>query len=216
MCCHLFGNTCRTTAELAGKQTFDEFICGIPPESVSGSICRYNSADTQALGMLLRGATGEPLSDYMSRNLLEPLCMEDPSFWITDQSGIEMVLGGLNVTARDFAKIGEMYRNLGKVDGKQLVPESWVSASTYIESPHLAPGQVTVGGHKFVFGYGYQWWIPSTDNVEFSAIGIYNQFVYVDPSTRTTIVKLSANPSYGVSENESDNKDEENLEMASH
>jgi CubicO group peptidase (beta-lactamase class C family) len=112
--------------------------------------------------------------------------------WITDQSGIEMVLGGLNVTARDFAKIGEMFRNLGKVDGKQLVLESWVSASTHIESPHLAPGQVTVGGHKFAFGYGYQWWVPST---------------------RTTIVKLSANPSYGVSENESDNKDEENLEM---
>lgn len=142
--------------------------------------------------MLLRGATGEPLSDYMSRHLLEPLGMEDPSFWITDQSGIEMVLGGLNVTARDFAKIGEMFRNLGKVDGKQLVLESWVSASTHIESPHLAPGQVTVGGHKFAFGYGYQWWVPST---------------------RTTIVKLSANPSYGVSENESDNKDEENLEM---
>ena len=71
--------------------------------------------------MLLRWATGEPLSDYISRNLLEPLGMEDPSFWITDQSGIEMVLGGLNVTARDFAKIGEMLRNLGKVDGKQLV-----------------------------------------------------------------------------------------------
>ena len=216
MCCHIFGNTCRTTAELAGKQTFDEFVCGIPPESAPGSIIRYNPADTQALGMLFRGATGEPLSDYMSRNLLEPLGMEDPSFWITDQSGIEMVLGGLNVTARDFGKIGEMYRNLGKVDSKQLVPESWVSASTHIESPHLAPGQVTVGGHKFAFGYGYQWWIPSKDNGEFSAISIYNQFVHVDPSTRTTIVKLSANPSYGVTENESDNKDEENLEMASH
>jgi hypothetical protein len=54
------------------------------------------------------------------------------------------------------------------------------------------------------------------DNGDFSEFSIYNQFVHVDPSTRTTIVKLSANPSYGVTENESDNKDEENLEMASH
>jgi len=200
-------------AVLAGKQSFDEFVCGIPPEWLPGSECRYNSADTQALGMLLRGATGEPLADYMSRNLLEPLGMEDPSYWITDQSGIEMVLGGLNMTARDFAKIGELYRNGGKVGTQQLVPASWVNASTQIALPHLAPGQVTVGGHKFAFGYGYQWWIPAGDLGEFSAIGIYNQFVYVDPSSRTTIVKLSANPSYGISENESDNKDEENMEL---
>lgn len=198
---------------LAGEGTFDEFVCGIAPESAPGSLCRYNSADTQALGMLLRGATGEPLADYMSRSLLEPLGMEDPSFWITDNSGTEMVLGGLNMTARDFAKIGELYRNGGKVAEKQLVPASWVNASTHIASPHLAPGQVTVGGHKFAFGYAYQWWIPSGDLGEFSAIGIYNQFVYVDPSSRTTIVKLSANPSYGISENEADNKDEENMEL---
>ena len=80
-------------AVLAGEGTLDKFVCGIPPESAAGSLCRYNSADTQALGMLLRGATGEPLADYMSRTLLEPLGMEDPSFWITDQSGTEMVLG---------------------------------------------------------------------------------------------------------------------------
>lgn len=200
-------------AVLAGEGTLDKFVCGIPPESAAGSLCRYNSADTQALGMLLRGATGEPLADYMSRTLLEPLGMEDPSFWITDQSGTEMVLGGLNMTARDFAKIGELYRNGGEVGKKQLVPASWVNASTRIASPHLAPGQVTVGGHKFAFGYGYQWWIPSSDLGEFSAIGIYNQFVYVDPSSRATIVKLSANPSYGISENEAENKDEENMEL---
>lgn len=88
-----------------------------------------------------------------------------------------------------------------------------VNASTHISSPHLTPGQVTVGGHKFAFGYGYQWWISSGDQSEFSAIGIYSQFVYVDSSSRTTIVKLSANPSYGVSADESDNKDEENLEL---
>lgn len=200
-------------AVMAGKQTLDEFVCGIVPESEPGTICRYNSADTQALGMLLRGATGEALSDYMFRNLLDPLGMEDPSYWITDQSGVEMVLGGLNMTARDFAKIGELYRNDGQINGEQVVPGSWVRASTTSDSMHLAPGEVIVGGHKFGFGYGYQWWIPAGDRGEFSAIGVYNQFVFVDPISRATLVKLSANPSYGISEKESDNKDEENLAM---
>ena len=200
-------------AVMAGERTLDDFVCAIVPEAEPGSVCRYNSADTQALGMLLRGATGGSLSDYMFENLLQPLGMEDPSFWLTDQSGIEMVLAGLNMTARDFGKIGELYRNGGYVDGAEVVPESWVKKSTQTPTGHLAPGQVTVGGHKFPFGYGYQWWIPAGDRGEFSAIGVYNQFVFVDPVSRATVVKLSANPSYGISEDESDNKDEENLEM---
>lgn len=203
----------RLGAVMAGQQTLDDFVCGIERANAPGTLCQYNSAETQALGMLLRGATGESLSTFMSRTLLEPMGMQDPSYWITDQVGVEMVLGGLNMTARDYLKLGELYRNNGKVGDLQLVPEAWVRASTTPSSAHLQPGQVIVGGHAFGFGYGYQWWIPAGDRGEFSAIGVYNQFIYVDPHTNAVIVKLSANPRYGMSELESDNKDEENLAM---
>ena len=46
------------------------------------------------------------------------------------------------------------------------------------------------------FGYGYQWWIPESEEGEFLAQGVYNQYVYVNPTTRTVIVKHSANPGY--------------------
>ena len=68
-----------------------------------------------------------------------------------------------------------------------------------------------MGGHRIDMGYGYQWWLPDGDRGEFTAVGVYNQYVYVDPTSRVTIVKLSANPRYGVSELESDNRDEETL-----
>ena len=37
-----------------------------------------------------------------------------------------MVLGGLNLTARDYAKLGELYRLGGKWQGEQIIPEAWV------------------------------------------------------------------------------------------
>lgn len=203
----------RLGAVMAGHQTLDDFVAAIEPDTAPGTLCQYNSADTQALGMLLRGATSERLTDTMQRELVEPLGFEDPGYWLTDSDGVEMVLGGLNLSARDFAKIGELYRNGGRVGDQQIVPTEWVNASTTITAPHLAPGKVIVGGHAFAFGYGYQWWIPEGDRGEFSAIGVYNQYVFVDPVSRCTIVKLSANPRYGLSELESDNKDEENLVM---
>ena len=198
---------------MAGIQGLDEFVHAIQPEAPPGTVCRYNSADTQALGMLLRGATGRNLTDYMQEKLIEPLGMESPGYWLTDKNGIELVLAGLNLTARDFAKIGELFRNNGQVDGKRIVSEQWVRKSVAASEPHLVPGNVIVGGHKFGFGYGYQWWVPEGSEGEYSAIGVYNQFVYVHPGNRSVIVKLSANPNYGLSEKESDNKDEENMAM---
>ena len=120
-------------------------------------------------------------------------------------------MGGLNLTARDFARIGELYRNKGRWGDQQLVPEDWVDASVRADAPHLHQGQVIVGGHVFSLGYGYQWWIPAGDEEEFSAIGVYNQFVYVNPRKRSVIVKLSANRAYGTSPDEHTDREEETV-----
>lgn len=198
---------------MRGETSLDDFVAAIEPEREPGTYCQYNSADTQALGMLLRGATGMSITDYMRTRLTDPLGHEHSGYWLVDKDGVELVLGGLNLTARDFARIGELYRNQGNWQGQQIVPASWVKASTHSSEPHLQAHSVMVGGHPFAFGYGYQWWLPVGDRGAYSAIGVYNQFVFVDPKSRSVIVKLSANPRYGLSEEESDNREEETVAM---
>lgn len=187
----------RFSRAMAGLGTFDEFLATMIRDTQPGTLCRYNSADTQALGSLLISATGRSIADYMREKLCEPLGFEAPGFWLVDSSGREMAFGGLNLIARDFAKLGELYRCGGQWRGSQIVPADWVEASISCEEPHLQADQVEVGGLKFGIGYGYQWWIPEGDRGEFTGIGIYNQFVYVDPSRNITIVKQTANPVYG-------------------
>ncbi len=53
--------------------------------------------------------------------------------------------------------------------------------------------------------------VPAGDRGEYSAIGVYNQFVYVDPTARSAVVKLSANRRYGLSTEESDNREGETV-----
>ena len=191
--------------------SFDAFVPTLVNESKPGTICRYNSAETQALGMLLIEATGRSLTDYMQEKLCEPLGMEFPSYWLLDGKGREMAFAGLNMTARDFAKLGQLFLDRGVSDGRQIVPAEWVAASTTFDAPHLAPNKPLVSDHAFPLGYGFQWWLPPGDRGEFSGIGVYNQYVYVDPSRGVVIVKLSANPAYGTSKEEEDNKDYENI-----
>lgn len=201
----------RLGATMAGAMSLDAFVATMVAESQPGTICRYNSGDTQALGALLVKATGRSLTDYMREKLVEPLGFESDAYWLIDGTGMEMAFAGLNVTARDFAKLGELYRSNGQWNGQQIVPRDWVKASVRAGAPHLQPGRPILADHPLELGYGYQWWLPDGNRGEFSAIGIYNQLVYVDPSRGVTIVKLSANPAYGTTMDESTNREMENI-----
>jgi CubicO group peptidase (beta-lactamase class C family) len=203
----------RFAVAISGGKSLEEFVAGMSRAERPGTLCQYNSADTQALGFLLVSATGRSITDYMQEKLVGPLGMEYPGYWLVDSAGMEMAFGGLNLCARDYGKIGELFRNNGRCHGKQVVPEEWIRASITSDAPHLRHGKVLVGGHVFPFGYGYQWWIPEGDDGEFSAIGVYNQFVYVHPSRATVIVKLSANRSYGTSPHEATNREAETIEL---
>lgn len=109
-----------------------------------------------------------------------------------------MGFAGLNLTARDYAKLGELYRNGGKFEGQQIVPNAWVRASITPDGPHLMPGEDNPLSN-YPWGYGYQWWVPSAETDDFSAVGVYNQFIYVSPKNAMTVVMLSANRGYGAS-----------------
>jgi len=184
--------------------SLDEFTSSLEKELEPGSFNRYNSTDTQALGMLLREATGASITEYMQKMLWEPIGAEKNGYWIVDSENMEMAYAGFMATARDYAKLGELYRLKGNLNNKQIIPSEWIELSTKPDGPHLLPGDNPLS--DFPLGYGFQWWIPDNSD-DFSAIGVYNQFIYVSPKNNTVIVKLSANSSYGTS-NDANGKSE--------
>lgn len=178
--------------------SLDRFVATMVRERAPGTVCRYNSADTQALGELVVRATGRSLSAYMHERLVEPLGFEQPAYWVLDAQGMELAFAGLNMTARDFARLGELYRNCGVWQGTSLVPAEWVRESTRIFSPVQAPGNVHIGGETLPIGYGYQWWLHEPGI--FAAEGVYNQTVLVDTTRDITVVRLAATRKYGQSD----------------
>ena len=195
-----------------GGASHDTLVATMVRENPPDTLCRYNSADTQALACLLRRATGRSLAGYMQEKLVEPLGLGNPGYWIIDTTGVEMGYAGLNLVARDYAAFGEMYRNGGVANGRQVVPAEWVAVSTRSTAPHTEPGQPVLGAMRLPQGYGYQWWVVGGDRGDFMAIGVYNQFIYVDPVSAVTIVSLSANRAYGTTADGSGNLAGETIE----
>lgn len=191
--------------------SLNEFAATLEREHDPGTHNHYNSTDTQVLGQLLVNATGQSVAEYMEAKLWKPLGMESDGYWLVDSDGMEMVFGGLNATARDYAKLGELYRNGGNWNGRQLLRADWVSASVTPDAPHLTPE--AKADDVFPVGYGYQWWIPAGDQGEYAAIGVYNQFIYVNPTRDLVIVKLSAYSDYATSLEESAYREIETIEF---
>ena len=175
--------------------SLDEFAASLTNENEPGTFNRYNSTDTQVLGMLLREATGTSITEFMQEMLWDPIGAEDNAYWLLDSENMEVAYGGLNATARDYAKLGELYRLRGRMNNKQIIPEKWVDESVRPDAPHLMPGENPMSDYPL--GYGYQWWIPD-ESGDYMAIGVYNQFIYVSPKNNSVVVQLAANKIYGV------------------
>ena len=88
------------------------------------------------------------------------------------------------MTTRDFAKFGLLFARDGEWGSERIIPEDWVLEST-------AP-TITIT-ESWQIGYGYQWWLPGDPLTDYTAHGVYNQFIYVDPESGIVIAKTSSN-----------------------
>lgn len=179
--------------------SLDEFTASVPRENEPGTYNRYASIDTHVLGMVLRGATGKPYRDYFEEKLWSRLGAEDDAYLLVDTKDEPLVFGGVNIRLRDMVRFGELYLNGGRnFLGEQLVSENWVRTSTTPDAPRLQP-MVDNPESDSAFGYKYQWWIPLyPDGDDYSAIGIYGQFIYINPARKIVIAKTSAYTNYTV------------------
>lgn len=184
----------RLARSFALNTPVEEVALSLKQERKPGTFNHYVSMDTQVLGMVVRAATGRDLSSYLEEKIWKPLGMESDALWLTDSSGMEIALGGLNVTLRDYARFGRLYLNNGNWNGKQIVPSEWIKASITPDAEHLVPGKRATSSS--IMGYGYQWWVPVNSDGDFLAIGVYGQAIYINPRQRIVIVKTSAYSDY--------------------
>jgi CubicO group peptidase (beta-lactamase class C family) len=168
---------------MGGKM--DDFAAGLTQTfAPAGQKWQYTSIDTHVIGMIARGATGRDITDLLSEKILAKLGLEQSPYYLTDGVGVAFVLGGLNFTTRDYARFGQMILQGGEWNGTQVVPADWIDEST-------RPSANTQADE---FGYGYQWWIPvgAVSGQEFTARGIYGQYIYIDRSADVVIVTTGA------------------------
>jgi len=118
----------------------------LPP----GERFQYGPAPMQVFGELIRrkltaaGRSGDPLA-YLKARILDPIGLKDAD-WRRGPDGQPMMPQGAVLTAREWAKVGELVRHRGVVDGRAIVdPEAF---------------DALFHGSRANPGYGLTWWLP--------------------------------------------------------
>ncbi|MCR9245894.1 MAG: beta-lactamase family protein [bacterium] len=117
-------------------------ILAIERDREPGMDWEYNNFNSQLVGLALERATGQRYADLLSQRIWQPVGARDAVLWLDRDGGNAKVYGGLLATARDWARIGELVRHRGAVDGQTVVGSNWFDE---LERP--SPHRATYGLH---------------------------------------------------------------------
>lgn len=182
-------------ALITGEPSFRAFAASMKATSTKpGTKFDYQSVNTQVLGLLLEKVTGKRLNQYAEEKLWKKIgAQRDAFFYEGKEQPDTCAFACFNATVRDYGRVGLMMFDGGRLGDGVVIPESWVHDSTTPDADYLKPKPPGGKGPPRL-GYGYQWWMPYSDDRVFEAIGIYGQSIYVDPARHVVIVQTSAWP----------------------
>lgn len=107
-----------------------KFALDVPMDSTktAGKDWQYFTAGVVVLGDIIDKSVPNGLEKYAEKKLFSPLGISKYQWEYTPQH-VANTAGGLRLRSLDLAKFGELYKNGGMWNGKQVIPKTWVEES---------------------------------------------------------------------------------------
>ncbi|WP_296143831.1 serine hydrolase [uncultured Flavobacterium sp.] len=125
-----------------------DFALNLPIDKAKATENRwdYFTAGVVVLGDIVHKSVPDGLEKYSSKKLFQPLGITNYQWQFTPQK-VANTAGGLRMRSLDFAKYGQLYKNQGSWNGKQILTPEWVAKSL--------SRQIKISEGEY---YGYLFW----------------------------------------------------------
>jgi CubicO group peptidase (beta-lactamase class C family) len=169
------------------------FAASLPLEAAPDTRWNYSTGTTNVLSRILFDQAGASLDAYYRfayQELFAKLGMRSVVFE-PDATGVLSGGSYVYMSARDFARLGQLWLDDGVWAGERILPEGWMK---YCTTPTpTEPGQSY--GAQFwlnhrVKGYEYKQRWPELPEDTFAASGHHGQYLMVVPSRSLVAVRL--------------------------
>jgi CubicO group peptidase (beta-lactamase class C family) len=150
-----------------------------------GATYNYQDCDPHLMSAALQEITGTALERFAEAHLFQPLGISR-FLWLKHHDGTTYGGYGLYLAPRDMARIGQLVLQNGRWNGRQVVPQDWITLSTAHQT------DMDEENARLGFDYGFYWWrVPELG--AFTANGHGGQYIFVVPATELVIV-MTAEP----------------------
>ena len=162
-------------------------------EGPHGGPFRYRSPNSDLLGIVVERASRLRYADLMCDRLWRPIEARSFGLVTVDSVGTARAAGGVSMTARDLARVGEMMRAGGMGPGGRVVSDDWVRDT--LQNGDRDAWRQGDFAHLLANGsYRNKWYSTGFGSGAFCANGIHGQWLYVDPAAEVTIVRFASQP----------------------
>lgn len=170
----------------SGSTDMGRFAAGFPLEHEPGTAFNYSSGTSNILARILRDLHGgeDPVRGRLRSRLFAPLGMASATARF-DSAGTFVGSSYVYATARDFARFGLLYLRGGRVDGRQVLPRSWIDHGR-------TPTPLDTGERDYE--YGAHWWLTEPGSGTFHAGGYEGQRITIAPDRDLVVVRLGKTP----------------------
>lgn len=142
----------------------------------------YSTGSSHLLSAALTKAAKMSTFEFARKFLADPLGVSLPP-WIRDPQGIYLGGNEMQWTPRAMLAFGELYLNGGRVNGRQVLPETWIKESWKPRTRSNWSGRE----------YGYGWWMDTLGGQRtYFAWGHGGQFIFVVPGVKLVAAVTSS------------------------
>ena len=162
-----------------------------------GTKFNYTDINPVLVAWVLETVYQQPLALIAEQQLWQPMGAAADATWLTDAKGFTFSGAGYSATLRDWARVGMLVANEGNLNGRQIVPQSWIEdTATHSDKDQASRFNVARPGR----GYKNFFWHHTSDGRMLRMAGAMSQNVLLDRNSKTVLVQTGISNEEGADE----------------
>jgi CubicO group peptidase (beta-lactamase class C family) len=176
-------------------ETMEAFLATLGSSGQShGARFYYASPNSDLLGLVIERATGTRYHHYLAERLWKKMGARGAASITVDRVGTARAAGGISMTTRDLARLGQLVLDDGSArDGGQVVPRDWI-ADMRANGDRRAWVDGTFDDRFAPGRYRSCWYDVGDRRGSIAAVGIHGQWLWIDPQARIVIARTASRP----------------------
>ena len=163
-----------------------EYSRNVKLEKEPDTLFEYNNVNSMLLGEILEVATGKKADILLEERILNKIGVEKKTLW-RDEAQNVLTYCCIDMSARDYAKFGQLFSNGGSWDGEQIISKELIDETfQYVwDTPNWWTDEKR--------GYSLHWWVSryTEESKIFNASGRFGQYIFVDPKNDIVFVRIT-------------------------